>query len=70
MVRFLLIISGPVDIGGIRYKNMGDRQFDQEFEIANWQVDLSQKLEEINKQYPEFKIYSFGRAFVYRYFYR
>ena len=25
---------------------------------------------ELNKQYPEFSIFTFGRAYVYRYFYR
>tara|TARA_B110000285_G_C15078806_1_gene592277 strand:+ start:490 stop:639 length:150 start_codon:yes stop_codon:yes gene_type:complete len=49
---------------------MGDRAPEQEFHIANWQVDLGEKLEELNKDFPNFKIYTFGRAYAYRYFYK
>ena len=34
MTRFLIMNAGPVDIDGIRYKNMGDRQPDQEYLVA------------------------------------
>lgn len=34
MVRIILMVAGPIDINGIRYKNMGDRWPDQEYEIA------------------------------------
>jgi len=36
MIRFLLLNAGPVDLEGVRYSNLGDRQSDQEFLIANW----------------------------------
>ena len=36
MTRFLIMNAGPVDIDGIRYKNMGDRQPDQEYLVAQW----------------------------------
>ena len=49
---------------------MGDRSWAQEYEVANWQVDLNEKLTELNKKYPDYVIYNFGRAYIYRYFYR
>ena len=70
MSRILLRPAGPIEFDGIRYKNMGDRSPEQEFKIASWQVDLSEKLVELNKEYPNFKIYTFGRAYAYRYFYK
>jgi hypothetical protein len=36
MVRMLLIVAGPIDFNGIRYKNFGDRWSDQEYYLANW----------------------------------
>ena len=36
MTRFLLLTGGPVEMDGTRYKNMGDRQFEQEYNVANW----------------------------------
>lgn len=34
LVRILLIVAGPIEINGVRYKNMGDRWPEQEYEIA------------------------------------
>ena len=36
LTRFLLFIGGPVDMDGVRYNNMGDRQSEQEYVVANW----------------------------------
>lgn len=68
--RFLLLPAGPIEIEGVRYKTLGDRQPDQEFWIANWQVSLNEKLLLLEEKYPEFLIHSFGRAYAYRFFYR
>ena len=68
MIRFLVLNAGPIDIDS-RYKNMGDRSAEQEFIIANWQNALNDKLLELGKDYPGYKIYCFGRAYVYRFFY-
>ena len=37
----LLIVAGPIKYDGIRYKNFGDRWTDQEYYLANWQLDLN-----------------------------
>ena len=34
MTRFLIMNAGPVEMEGVRYKNMGDRQPDQEYLVA------------------------------------
>ena len=70
MVRFLLLAAGPIDFAGIRYKNMGDRNPLQEYDVANWQVELNEKLQEMVKEYPGYRIHSFGRAYAYRFFFR
>jgi hypothetical protein len=70
MTRFLLMPAGPIDFKGVRYKNVYDQSSSQEYFIANWQVDLNKKLVKLEIDYPEFKIYSFGRAYAYRFFYR
>ena len=36
MVRILLMVAGPIEINGIRYRNMGDRWPEQEYEMAQW----------------------------------
>lgn len=41
MIRIILILAGPIEFNGIRYKNMGDRWPDQEYEIAQWQIELN-----------------------------
>lgn len=41
MLRIILFVAGPIEINGIRYKNMGDRWPDQEYEIAQWQIELN-----------------------------
>jgi len=70
MVRIILIPAGPIEFDGIRYKNMGDRWSSQEFEIAQWQIDLNFKLMKlVEDKYPDFKVHSFGRAYAYRWFY-
>ena len=69
MTRFLIMNAGPIDYGGVRYKNLGDRQPLQEYDVAQWQVDLNARLQELNKKYPDYKILCFGRAYVMRYFY-
>lgn len=70
MVRFVLLPGGPVELDGVRYRNLGDRWSDQDYVISNWEVDLDGRLQEIAKEFPNFKIYSFGRSYVYMYFYR
>jgi predicted RND superfamily exporter protein len=63
-------MAGPINLHGIRYNNMGDRINDQEYYVANWQVTLNENLQEMVKKYPGYQINTFGRAFVYRYFYK
>ena len=70
MTRFLLIAAGPIDLDGVRYNNLGDRQPEQEFLIANWQVSLNERLKEIETKYPGYVVHCFGRAYVYRFFYK
>lgn len=54
--RFLLLPAGPIEMKDIRYKTLGDRAPDQEYWIANWQVELNDKLLTIQEDYPEFEI--------------
>ena len=36
MMRMVIFAAGPLEINGIRYKTMLDRNEDQEYFIANW----------------------------------
>ena len=48
---------------------MRDRQEAQEFAVAGWEVDLQERLIKLQeKKYPDFRVYSFGRSYVYRFF--
>ena len=48
---------------------MRDRQEAQEFAVAGWEVDLQERLIKLQeKKYPNFRVYSFGRSYVYRFF--
>ena len=69
-LRIMIQCAGPIDVEGTRYSTMRDRGEQQEFFIANWQVDLNDKIIELMADFPEFKAHSFGRAYVYRQFYK
>lgn len=62
-------MAGPIEFGGVRYKNIGDRNPSQEYEVTMWAVRLDRKIQELEKKYPNYKIYTFGRAYAYRFFY-
>ena len=70
MVRALVIPGGPIEVDGDRFKNIGDRWSEQDFIISDWEVHIDDLMMELQKDYPNFKIYTFGRAYAYRYFYR
>ena len=38
--------------------------------ISDWEVHIDDLIQELQKEYSNYKIYTFGRAYAYRYFYR
>jgi hypothetical protein len=71
MMRMAMTFAGPVDLDGIRFNNMEDRQEAQEFKVADWQTTLNDKLMALQeRKYPDYRVHSFGRSYYYRHFYR
>jgi hypothetical protein len=70
MTRLVLQTAGPVELDNTRYSHMRDRNEQQEYLVADWEVDLNAKLMKIQKEkYPDFSVHSFGRSYIYRWFY-
>ena len=70
MTRLVLQIAGPVELDGTRYSHMRDRDEQQEYLVADWEVKLNSKLMKIQKEkYPDLRVHCFGRSYIYRWFY-
>ena len=71
MVRVVVRPAGPVEVDGVRYSHMRDRQAAQEFAVAEWENELDGRLfEMVEEEYPTYRLGSFGRSYLYRCFYR